>query len=50
MALANPDLAERVRAGAPLNPPDPTTFHTGGERGYADYPVLTRREPVTRAG
>jgi N-ethylmaleimide reductase len=38
--LANPDLAERFRAGAPLNPPDRSTFYGGGERGYTDYPFL----------
>lgn len=31
MALANPDLVERVRTGAPLNTPDPDTFYGGGE-------------------
>ncbi|ELP68962.1 hypothetical protein STRTUCAR8_09043, partial [Streptomyces turgidiscabies Car8] len=39
MALANPDLVERVRAGAPLNTPDPTTFYGGGAGGYTDYPT-----------
>ncbi|WP_405959579.1 alkene reductase [Streptomyces sp. NBC_00024] len=41
MALANPDLVERVRTGAPLNTPDPATFYGGGEAGYTDYPTLT---------
>jgi N-ethylmaleimide reductase len=41
MALANPDLVERVRAGAPLNTHDPATFYGGGEAGYTDYPTLT---------
>ncbi len=41
MALANPDLVERVRTGAPLNTPDPATFYGGGEAGYTDYPALT---------
>src|SRR2546423_1561607 len=27
MALANPDLVERVRTGAPLNTPDPATVY-----------------------
>ncbi|GIH68084.1 alkene reductase [Sphaerimonospora thailandensis] len=35
--LANPDLAERLRSGAPLNRPDPATYYGGGERGYTDY-------------
>ncbi|MFF9276672.1 alkene reductase [Streptomyces griseosporeus] len=37
-ALANPDLVERVRSGAPLNTPDPATFYGGGTAGYTDYP------------
>ncbi|MFJ9151649.1 alkene reductase [Streptomyces sp. NPDC102270] len=41
MALANPDLVERIRAGAPLNTPDPATFYGGDEAGYTDYPTLT---------
>ncbi|GAB7070515.1 alkene reductase [Mycobacterium hodleri] len=40
-ALANPDFLDRLRAGAPLNDPDPATFYTGGEHGYTDYPALT---------
>ncbi len=38
--IANPDLVERIRNGAPLNTPDPTTFYGGGAKGYIDYPVL----------
>ncbi|MFD9445563.1 alkene reductase [Streptomyces sp. NPDC060006] len=41
MALANPDLVERVRTGAPLNTPDPATVYGGAEAGYTDYPTLT---------
>jgi N-ethylmaleimide reductase len=45
--LANPDLVERWKTGAPLNPPDPTTFYTPGPKGYTDYPVLTKQtEPA----
>ncbi|MEU4691922.1 alkene reductase [Actinoplanes sp. NPDC023714] len=40
-ALANPDLPARIRAGAPLNDPDPATFYGGDHRGYTDYPTLT---------
>ena len=40
LALANPDLVERVKTGAPLNEPDPSTFYGGDERGYTDYPTL----------
>jgi N-ethylmaleimide reductase len=42
--LANPDLVERFRIGAPLNRPDRSTFYGGGERGYTDYPSLEREE------
>jgi N-ethylmaleimide reductase len=39
--LANPDLVERFKKGAPLNTPDEATFYGGGEKGYTDYPFLT---------
>jgi N-ethylmaleimide reductase len=38
--IANPDLVERLRRGAPLNVPDKATFYGGGAKGYTDYPVL----------
>lgn len=38
--LANPDLPERFRRGAPLNVPDRNTFYSPGSPGYIDYPVL----------
>lgn len=38
--IANPDLPERFRRRAPLNPDDPTTFYAGGAKGYTDYPTL----------
>jgi N-ethylmaleimide reductase len=38
--LANPDLPERFRRGAALNPPNRKTFYGGGEAGYTDYPFL----------
>jgi N-ethylmaleimide reductase len=41
LALANPDLVQRVRSGAPLNAPDPATFYGGGAAGYTDYPALS---------
>jgi N-ethylmaleimide reductase len=40
--LANPDLPKRLELNVPLNRPDPTTFYDGDERGYTDYPFLTR--------
>ena len=36
--LANPDLPDRFARHAPLNSGDPSTFYTGEERGYTDYP------------
>jgi len=39
--LANPDLVERFRQGAPLNAPDVKTFYTRGAEGYTDYPALS---------
>lgn len=36
--IANPDLPERLRIGAPLNEQDFDTFYGGGEHGYTDYP------------
>ena len=38
--IANPDLPERLRCGAPLREPDPSTFYGGGAKGYTDYPTL----------
>lgn len=42
--LANPDLPERLREGAPLNQPDPPTFYGGGAKGYTDYPSLAQEK------
>lgn len=38
--ISNPDLVERFRVGATLAPADRTTFYTGGEKGYIDYPLI----------
>ena len=38
--LANPDLPARIKAGAPLNAPDSSTFYSQGVKGYTDYPAL----------
>ncbi|MET9434734.1 alkene reductase [Streptomyces sp. NPDC006551] len=39
--LANPDLVERLRIGAPLNQVrDRHMMYVGGETGYTDYPTL----------
>ena len=42
--IANPDLVERFRVGAPLAKADKATFYTGqgdDARGYTDYPVMS---------
>lgn len=44
--IANPDLVERVRVGAPLNEPDKATFYSGGPHGYVDYPALAGAIPA----
>lgn len=38
LLLANPDLVERFRRGAPLNAPDYQRLYTGEDKGYTDYP------------
>jgi N-ethylmaleimide reductase len=38
--IANPDLPERLRTGAPLNAYDRPTFYGGDAKGYIDYPAL----------
>jgi N-ethylmaleimide reductase len=38
--LANPDLPERFRLRAELNPDDPPTYYGDGAVGYTDYPTL----------
>ncbi len=43
MALANPDLVERVRTGADLNEVRKAQFYGGGAEGYTDYPTLADR-------
>ena len=38
--ISNPDLVERFKQNAPLNPYNRTTFYGGQEVGYTDYPTL----------
>jgi 2,4-dienoyl-CoA reductase-like NADH-dependent reductase (Old Yellow Enzyme family) len=38
--IANPDLPERLKQGAPLNPPRPDKYYAPGAEGYTDYPAL----------
>jgi N-ethylmaleimide reductase len=48
LALANPDLVARMRAGGPFNEPDPSTYYGGDHRGYTDYPALEAGEGTQR--
>ncbi len=41
--IANPDLVERLRTGAPLNKADQSTLYAGGPEGYIDYPFLSEQ-------
>jgi N-ethylmaleimide reductase len=42
--ISNPDLAERLAAGAELNPDaNMLTAYGGGAEGYTDYPVMEDR-------
>ena len=50
MVLANPDLVDRVKIGAPLNEPDKSTFYGGDEHGYTDYPTLPHTSDAGTAG
>lgn len=38
--ISNPDLVERLRLDAPLNPVDMRTLYSGDDHGYTDYPML----------
>lgn len=40
--ISNPDLPERLRLGATLQPDDMATWYAQGPEGYTDYPTLKR--------
>lgn len=42
--IGNPDLTRRLAEGLPLSPDDKDTWYTGGDRGYADYPLFPQRQ------
>lgn len=42
--ISNPDLVERLKTGAPLNPWTVETFYSPGAEGYVDYPALELAE------
>ena len=49
--IANPDLVERLRENAPLNPlMGQETFYGDGAHGYTDYPTLEHSAAATDAG
>jgi 2,4-dienoyl-CoA reductase-like NADH-dependent reductase (Old Yellow Enzyme family) len=37
--IANPNLVERLKSGAPLAQMNPATIYGGGAEGYTDYPA-----------
>ena len=48
--MTNPDLPERFRAGAELNPIDFTpTWYSQGPEGYIDYPAMEEKATVATA-
>ncbi|MFM7134227.1 MAG: alkene reductase [Planctomycetota bacterium] len=40
LAISNPDMPERLAAGAPMAPWDESTFYGDDARGYNDYPRM----------
>jgi len=42
--LANPDLVDRLRDGAPLTQAQMATFYSQGAEGYIDYPTLAEEK------
>lgn len=40
LLISNPDLVNRIRNNSKLNEWDKSTFYSGGEKGYTDYPTL----------
>lgn len=43
--ISNPDLATRLRIGAPLSQPDYMTFYSQDAEGYTDYPFWDAEDP-----
>lgn len=44
--LANPDLVQRLRHGAPLNQDQVDTYYSQQAAGYTDYPVLPENQDI----
>ncbi|MDL2409372.1 alkene reductase [Rhizobium calliandrae] len=49
MILANPDFIDRLKADAPMNEADRSTFFGGTAKGYTDYPTQPDATGVTEA-
>ncbi|AYG62028.1 alkene reductase [Rhizobium jaguaris] len=49
MVLANPDFIDRLKANAPMNEADRSTFFGGNAKGYTDYPALSDAMAVKEA-
>ena len=47
--ISNPDLAERLKVGAPLAQPVRETLYGGGAKGYIDYPTMAAVPASTAA-
>ncbi|WP_208508226.1 alkene reductase [Variovorax paradoxus] len=47
--ISNPDLPERFRQDAALTEADPSTYYSGGPRGYIDYPTLREQAAAAAA-
>lgn len=47
--LANPDLVERLKTGAPLADAPKEYWYGGDERGYTDWPVATQTPQLQNA-
>jgi 2,4-dienoyl-CoA reductase-like NADH-dependent reductase (Old Yellow Enzyme family) len=48
--IANPDLPKRFARRASLNQWNSSTFYSGGQQGYVDYPELEKSQPALAAG
>jgi N-ethylmaleimide reductase len=40
--IANPDFVHRLRTGSPMNEANSEFFYGGGDKGYTDYPFLSK--------
>jgi N-ethylmaleimide reductase len=47
--LANPDLVERLKTGAPLADAPKAYWYGGGETGYSDWPTMQGKPELAGA-